>query len=226
MKNILHYGLQRSGTNFIETLLKKNFRIKIWNSNADRKHALQKHFRLYDDKTKIGDADYSNDQYFTSFGEYEQALDIDVKVDGIIIISKDPYAWYLSYLNWAEKCGWPSVNHHYIEEYNHFYGKWYEFSQQDERIVFVRYTDFLVDGAAQLSKLQETFDLPTRLLTNLFGSKTSLSKVDQSSTFSEEKFKFYTEKEYLEQIGKEKLDVINDILDVPLIKSMGYQVES
>jgi len=71
-----------------------------------------------------------------------------------------------------------------------------------------------------------SIDLPTRLLTNLFGSKTSLSKVDQSSTFSEEKFKFYTEKEYLEQIGKEKLEVINDILDVPLIKSMGYQVES
>lgn len=50
---VLHYGLQRSGTNFLETLLKRKYRIQFLNSNQDRKSPLQKHFRLYDDKEKF-----------------------------------------------------------------------------------------------------------------------------------------------------------------------------
>ena len=59
MKNILQFGLQRSGTNFLSTLLMKNFRIEILN-NSDRKHPLHKHFRLYDDKSFIPDTKYQN----------------------------------------------------------------------------------------------------------------------------------------------------------------------
>ena len=89
-KTLLHYGLQRSGTNFLESLLKKNFKVSIPNLRKEREHPLQKHFRLYDDKTKIPEPKYYNKITYENFKEFEKSLDLSKEIQGIIIISKDP----------------------------------------------------------------------------------------------------------------------------------------
>ena len=107
-KTLLHYGLQRSGTNFLESLLKKNFKVSIPNLRKEREHPLQKHFRLYDDKTKIPEPKYYNKITYKNFKEFEKSLDLSKEIQGIIIISKDPYSWLLSYEKWANnsfRCG-------------------------------------------------------------------------------------------------------------------------
>ena len=106
MKKLLLYGLQRSGTNFVEQLIARNFNVTFLNSNEHRDAPIQKHFRLYDDKSVITPPAYGNDYQFRNFEEFEAVL--PEPADGYVVISKDPYSWTLSYQKWAKKCNWPN----------------------------------------------------------------------------------------------------------------------
>lgn len=222
MKNILHYGLQRSGTNFLETLLKKNFRIKILNYDKERDQPLQKHFRLYDDKQFMPEPQYDNDLRFENFAGYVAALNTTKKVDGIVVISKDPYSWLLSYRNWAEKCSWPSVEHHYIEEYIRFYSKWRQFAQEDDRIHFVRYIDLLSNPEKELNKIKEKLGLNLRLSRKITGKVKGVGKVSQSKGFTQDKLNYYLNKEYLNKFSKEEMELIQSKVEPDLLDFLGY----
>lgn len=217
--NLLHYGLQRSGTNFIETLLKKKYRVQFLNSNKDRSSPLQKHFRLYDDKNIIPDPLYRNQLKIADFENYERLL--EVASDYYLVISKDPYSWLSSYNNWAKKCNWPDVSHHYIMEYNLFYGKWLEFSQQTERIIFCRYIDLLQDADEELSRLESKMVLRKKILYPFISS--TLDKVAQSDRFSNERRNYYLMEKYLEGYKKEDFQRINSFLDPKVISLLGYE---
>ena len=217
---ILHYGLQRSGTNFLETILKKKYRVKFLNSNQDRSSPLQKHFRLYDDKEKIPEDQYKNNLKIPDFYTFESLL--RVVPDYYLVISKDPYSWLLSYKQWAKKCNWPNVNYHYIEEYNLFYGKWLEFSEQTNRILFVRYIDLLKAPADELNRLESKIGLEKRLLSQLPFSNL-VSKVNQSSKFSNSRRDYYLQQKYLEYYSQEELQDINFLLDDKVVSLLGYE---
>ena len=225
MKNILHYGLQRSGTNVLEAHLNQNFNVSLLNS-LDRTNPLHKHFRLYEEKQFIPEPQFQNKLSFKSFAEFEHSFDINTKIEGIIIISKDPYSWYTSYTNWAKKCQWPEVNYHYIEEYNLFHAKWLEFSKQSNKISLIRYIDLITDAKNVLTQLKNQHQLPLKLKSKIFGIQSEIKKVSESDTFTKEKLKFYTEKEYLLKISSEKIDEINSKLDKNLMKDLGYQIEN
>lgn len=208
MKNILIYGLQRSGTNFLEKLLLKNYSVNILNDNDDRKSPLQKHFRLYDDKMYIPTSEYFNDMKFIDFSEYENVLNLSNKIDGILIIYKDPYSWLLSYKNWAKKQNWPSVNYHYIEEYSRFYEKWLEFSNEDPRIVFVNYIDLLSKTDLELKKIENIFNLKLLKVRYIFGKQYNFKLVGRSKWFNNAKRNYYLNKEYLKEYDKNELELI------------------
>ncbi len=70
-RNILHFGLNRSGTNYLKELLNQHFDLKFMNIEGKRNHPLHKHFRLYDDKSLIGRPNFRNELKFPSFREYE-----------------------------------------------------------------------------------------------------------------------------------------------------------
>lgn len=217
--NLLHYGLQRSGTNFLETLLKKNYRVRFLNSNRDRSSPLQKHFRLYDDKDVIPEPQYRNDIQVRDFDQFEHLFEI--VPDYYLVISKDPYSWFLSYSNWAQKCSWPDVNHHYIEEYNLFYGKLLEFSFQTEKLIFVRYVDLIRDANSVLNQLEARMNLKKRLLARIALKRTN--KVSQSSRFTEDRRAYYLDEEYLERFSNEDLQTLNTYLDPNVTSLLGYE---
>lgn len=217
--NLLHYGLQRSGTNFLEALLKKMYRVRFLNSNSDRSSPIQKHFRLYDEKHIIPEPQYENSLKIKSFNDFEQLL--EVVPDFYLVISKDPYSWLLSYSDWAKKCNWPVVPHHYIMEYNLFYGKWLEFSQQTERTIFVRYIDLLRDTDEELSSLESKMYLKKKALYP-FTSR-AVDKVSQSGKFSDNRLSYYLNEQYLKSYTKEDLDEINELIDPKVITLLGYQ---
>ena len=216
---LLLYGLQRSGTNFLESLLKKNYRIKFLNSNKDRSSPLQKHCRLYSKKDIIPEPQYHNDIIVENFENFESLF--DVTPDYYLVISKDPYSWYLSYRNWAKKCNWPEVNHHYIEEYNLFYGKFLEFSNQTEKIIFVKYIDLLEDSNAVLKQLEARMNLKKNILSRFIRRKSI--HVSQSSRFTEERRAYYTDEKYLKEYSNEDLQLLNDFLDTEITALLGYQ---
>jgi hypothetical protein len=218
-KNLLHYGLQRSGTNFLETLLKKKYRVRFLNSNTDRSSPLQKHFRLYDNKEVIPEPQYRNNIKVKNFDEFERLL--ETLPDYYVVISKDPYSWFLSYSNWAKKCNWPTVAHHYIKEYNLFYGKWLEFSGQTDKIVFVRYIDLLQNTDLELERLETKMKLQKKLLMRLMPRK--VDKVSQSSSFTGERRVYYLSEKYIERYTTKELRVLNLALDPRVISFLGYE---
>lgn len=217
--NLLHYGLQRSGTNYLKALLEKKYRVRFLNSNKDRSSPLQKHFRLYDNKDIIPEIQYGNDIVIKDFQEFERHF--TVVPDYYLVISKDPYSWFLSYSSWARKCNWPAVGHHYIEEYNLFYKKWLEFSRQSGKIVFVRYIDLLRDLDSELDRLTTTMQLREKWLAGLLPGR--VSKVSQSRLFTEERRAYYLGEKYLEEYSDAALQQLNDALDPEVIALLGYE---
>jgi hypothetical protein len=221
---LLHYGLQRSGTNFLESLLAKKYRVKFLNSNIDgirpdRSSPLHKHFRLYDEKDIVPEPKFRNDLKIASFIDFEKLL--EVVPDYYLIISKDPYSWYLSYTEWAKRSKWEPVPYHYILEYNLFYAKWLEFSQQTKKILFVRYIDLLRDPDEELKCLELEMHLQKKFLYMLRSNV--VFKVPQSREFSIDKRSYYLSEQYLQSYTKEGLKEINDLIDPEVITRLGYQ---
>lgn len=216
---LLHYGLQRSGSNYLETLLKKNYSVRFLNNNRDRSSPLQKHFRLYDEKHIIPEPQYRNTIKIEDFSQFENLF--KVKPDYYLVISKDPYSWYLSYQNYAHRCDWPAVNHHYIEEYNMFYQKFLEFSLQTDKLIFIRYIDLLKDSNSTLLSLEKKMGLKKRLFSRFVYRKAN--KVKVSSRFTDEKRAYYIEQKYLNEYSNKDLEILNSHLDLQVTTLLGYE---
>lgn len=217
--DLMHYGLQRSGTNYLEALLKRKYRVRFLNSNASRSQPEQKHFRLYDQKDIVPEPQYRNELKVEDFSAFERLLRLVPEF--YLIISKDPYSWLLSYKKWAAKCDWPEVSYHYIREYGLFYGKWLELSRQTEKIVFVRYIDILQRPNEELSRLEEEMGLREKRFSAFVTSP--VSKVDQSGVFAAEGYQYYVNEEYLKDYDKDELDAVNELLDKEVVRELGYK---
>ena len=224
MKNILLYGLQRSGVNYLEALLLKNFRVSLLNDNTKGNHPLQKHFRLYEDKEFIPASKYHNSLQFNGFDEYLHAMQLAEKVDGILVVSKDPYSWLLSYEKWVQKCKYPEVVHHYIQEYNAFYKKWIEFAQEDNRIKFVDYTTLLGTTKEELLKVKNSLNLKWRWIRLIFGSVNEIADVPQSTQFNAQNVDYYLNQEYLKEYSSSTLRKVNSLLDKELVAELNYSI--
>jgi hypothetical protein len=223
-KNLLYYGLQRSGTNYLHELLTSNFKVNLLNSDEDRAQPIQKHFRLYDDKEKVPEPKYLNDLHVSSYNQFMELTGLKVPIDGIIVISKDPYSWYLSYCKWAKKCNWEKVNHHYIEEYNLFYAKWMELSKESNTMHFIRYIDLLTDKNKILAQLKNKYQLTGHLSLKSIKSKILHTKfVPQSDKFTKSKNDYYVNQEYLQKLSADEIHTINEKLSDELMSFLGYQ---
>ena len=218
-KDLLLYGLQRSGTNYFERTLKENFVVNFLNSDDDRRHPIQKHFRIFDDKSLTSMKDYSNDSIFESFADFENA--VGVKVSAYMIISKDPYSWFLSYRSWAEKCNWPAFSSHPAKEYEAFYQKWMDFAAQSDQVHFVKYIDLLEEPEEALLKIGEKLELHRRVKSKI--SLQTPEKVPQSKNFSDAAKRFYTEKEYLRNFTEREIGTINEYVSDKTFAALGYE---
>lgn len=218
---ILLYGLQRSGTNFLEAALRKSFRVKLLNQERHRSKPNHKHVRLYQNKNLIPEPKYRNNIQAESLADFEGLL--TKKPMYYLVISKDPYSWYLSYVDWSRKAGkeWEPPAHHYIEEYNAFYGVWSSYAKETDRIIFVRYVDLLSDMENELDRLGNVMKLPRR---HRFGSRSEIRRVPESESFTDEKKRYYLEKEYMQNLQPNEITSINSLLDNNIMASLGYEI--
>jgi hypothetical protein len=216
---ILLYGLQRSGTNYLETAVNQKYHVLFVNEINDRSGPGHKHFRLYDQKAIIPEPHYGNELTFAGYDDFENHLEIPPDI--ILVISKDPYSWLLSYKSWAEKCHWPQPGHHYLKEYNLFYGKWLEFARQTDKIQFVRYCDLLNNNDQTLNHLQAKFPLQKKFQWPFRSRLPTL--VPQSSYFSKHRRHYYLSEQYLNSYTREELQKINAIIDPQVLSGLGYE---
>lgn len=228
-RNILHFGLNRSGTNYLKELLDQHFDLEFLNVEGERDHPLHKHFRLYDDKSLIGRPNFHNNLQFPTFSAYEgyalkrgQGITTDEDRDvAYVIISKDPYSWHLSYSRWGIKNNWSPSPHPYIFEYNAFYRKWLEFAGETDRIAFVRYIDLLRSPEEVMEQLQQKFGFTT---TRQIEADVRIKKVPMSRRFSRKRLNFYLREAYLESFSKKELAELNSNIDHALAGMLGYTV--
>ncbi|WOI53614.1 hypothetical protein [Parvularcula sp. LCG005] len=218
---ILIYGLQRSGTNFLHKIVSSQLHVVIKNSDADRSHPRQKHFRIFDDKSRISATGYHNNKTYRDFNEFE--AEFSSAPIAYLVISKDPYSWILSYKKWAKKCGWPEFSADPIDDYVSFYGKWLQFAAQTDKIFFVRYVDLLRDPTAALLPFAKRVEATT-------GKSPTKSlrrpvKVPQSPAYSLASDTVHLDKQYLLAYSTEDMISINAKLDHSVMDGLGYDIE-
>ena len=146
-----------------------------------------------------------------------------LKPDYYLVVSKDPYSWYVSYRNWARVCHWPTVRHHYIEEYNLFYGKFLELARQTDRIIFVRYMDLLADSVGMLGYLERTMKLEKTFLSTLFRKRPG--RVPLSTRYTQKERVEYLNEGFLQKMSAAEFEELNRNLDKGVCRALGYEVK-
>lgn len=149
----LLYGIQRSGTNYVQQIVLKNFQdIRFHNQQNSRCLPTHKHFRLYDEKSIIPDIRFSNAFTYRNFRDFKRHIGkmAGKEISIFFVCIKDPYSWYLSYKKHARKNKYvylkKSLNSHYLIDYNLFYRKWYDFSvEAPDEVLFLKNEDLIED---------------------------------------------------------------------------------
>ncbi len=214
-KRILMYGLQRSGTNYFETLMHLNYPDATFLNGDLRNEITHKHFRLYPDKSIIPEPQFDNTLQVPDFADFEQQLGTAAP-DLYVIISKDPIGWYTSYLRWSKKNNWPKVNHHYIEEYNMFYGMWMHYATQTHKILFVQYKTLLKNPDAVLQKVAAKLHYPVR------DAITNTRKVYASKRFTDKKKQDTLNEAYRSELSEVELQDLYQHLNTEVAAFLGY----
>ena len=213
------YGLQRSGTNVIQTFLETNFNISFMNK-GDRQSPYHKHFRIYDDKDIIPQTDnknqYKNQYIIQSLKELDKLLGDLNQTNKYIIVYKNIFSWLPSIEKWAKGCKWKTNSKmEFVEDYLNFIKKWY--SLRNDRVFFIKYEDFLNisdDNNSLVNKLSVFLNKKPKK--NIY----SFDKVNCSKQFTTSRKRYYINHEYMSLYPKEELDKIkNNVIYKELIDS-------
>ena len=227
-KTFLIYGLQRSGTNWLEYLVEENFpEVQRENIAYARSLPVHKHFRPYDEMYYVPEPKYLNNFSYPHFSDFDQHVQriIGREPHAYLVITKEPYSWYISYCNLAKKTGWKSymkkwINNHYLVDYSLFCRKWLAFAKEaPEKVLMLRYEDFLANFQQELQKIADHFGLRVPA-----GGFQNLKKVPMSKKFTESRKTYYMEKQFLDRFSDEELLVINENLDRQVVEELGYEL--
>ena len=189
----LIYGLQRSGTNFLEEILNKKYNIQVFNEE-NRKSILHKHFRLYSEKNKIPIPEYINNKYYESFIDLYDTIKKKINDEfKIIIIKKDIFSWLISIYKWSIKCNWTIKNRNiFLNDYYLFYKKWKQYYENNpDKILLITYIDLLNNDKLLIKQIKDFLNIKN--VNNI----DIIKKVNCSSIFNSNKKKYYINKEYM-----------------------------
>jgi hypothetical protein len=213
--NYYLYGLQRSGTNVIKTFLMQTYNIRF-NNTGDRGEIGHKHFRIYDDKTKIPTCiqqQYGNNIIINKNDDLIKLLKEDVNNVKIVVVIKDIFSWLISIEKWGEKCKWsPFIKDEFLNEYKLYTEKWYQLSKENPNICIIHYDEYI-----NFIKNKNT-DFITKL--NYFFNKNitisdikEIKKVDCSTTFTNDSIDYYYYKRYMDNYTTNEIKTINTFLE-------------
>lgn len=212
------YGLQRSGTNVIETFLSNQYNISFYNK-GDRNEATHKHFRIYDDKTKIPICIQHQYMNHAIIDTYETLLDVlneDINNVKIVVIIKDIFSWLISINEWGKKCKWhPFRKDEFLHEYKLYVNKWKELSNNNPNICIIYYDEY-IDFIKNKQNMNNRFIIKLNGFFNKFiniNEITEIKKVDCSKEFTEEEINYYYYKKYLNTYTASEIETINTFLN-------------
>jgi hypothetical protein len=232
MQNFMIYGLPRSGTNYVESLITGNFSgIVFRNEHYPEMLPTHKHFRLYDEKHLVPGVQYLNQFYYSNFESFDRHV---ASLTGCadlnyLMVVKNPYAWYNSYYRYAHKrMPWKrkviaflrrEANAHFLLEWNLFSKKWLQFSNESpSRVKIVRYEDIVQDFVGKMEEIQSFYGLSKKQ-----NEWTNLDKVNMSHTFTEHRKNYYASGAYVADIPPHHFRVVTEVLDKAVMEWLGYE---
>ena len=218
----LIYGLQRTGTNYVEQLMKRNLRVLSENNLHDRSSILHKHFRLYDEKLKVPHPNCVNSIYLRDFRDFRALTKTDFRF--CLIVSRHPPSWLQSYAKWGKKWEWPPSSHHYIEEYNLFYRKWLDFANQSSLVRLVKYEDVVRHPLLFLRDMRDQYLLRRRVFSVCCGWRVP-SKVPQSRRYRRSELKHVAVGSHLWDLFEDReKSIIKSKIDHRTMHQLGYEL--
>jgi len=218
----LLYGLQRSGTNYLEHLIRSNFPgARIRNANR-RSHYRHKHWRLYADNSLIPTRQYRSKLSAEDAKSFWTLLQNEgVHIDAVVVVVREPLHWYRSYQSWANRIKWPAVDHHYLQEWNAYYRTWRALAAEDpERIALIRYEDLLGSDELAFSSLATVLRMPR------VGTIKDFKHVPQSHDFDTTKRDANLSPLTLDDFPPDDRDAVLANLDPSLSQALGYTANS
>lgn len=214
--NYFDFGLQRSGTNYLEQLIQQNFK----GQRQNRNNASWKHF--------IDPPDLWNGQNPT------------------FLIYKNPYTWvesicFRNAVDWIKtqrvypalegeaiyKLGPKSISVKQLAKtYRHWHDKWIENpkpSANYENVVIIRYEDLLRDGRRNdiLTNIQTKFNVNRKNPNNWIVPQRG--KVSQSRDYDKEREAYYLNMKPT-KLEQKHINIINEIVGKDLIAKLEYEV--
>lgn len=198
MPNWLQYGLQRTGTNWISSLLKTNFGITFKNQ-MDRTNILHKHtYKVIN----------------TTFEEFDKSVMSALGTEqppSYVVCIKHPYAWYLSFRKWELRCKSPDynpkgTNPEYMKKYIDFYGKWFAFQKgHPNRVYLFCYEDVLKSIKTELDRFAEHFGIIGH------AEYENVNKVSQSAVFTPSNEHFYLNQNWKKQLTNDEKKMLQNV---------------
>ena len=190
------FGLQRSGTNFTNLLMRKNYSIK--------------HF-------------WSNEQAGWKHGAYTP--DVLGQETNLVIVVKHPLCWLVSFHRYVKKnqganfAQWARGGH-WVAHWNSMMLHWIRYPLVDANRIVVRYEELIrspekvcdrISNALGLTKNDQRFYIPERTM-------------NRNNTESKVVFDldYYKKKVFMEAYGRGLLANVSDRIDWGLVKELGY----
>lgn len=221
-------GAQRSGTNYLALLLKKNLHLiptSFVDPNLCVNHwLLQNEISLLRNKNillhpscKIPHWKHSPPTHSSLFGK---------KLSYVAIV-KNPYSWYISYKRFAPfseiKVNASAVAS--IQEWNNLNSSYLKYRESNNNLCYLRYEDLVLDPQKEIKKVSDKYkiyfdeqkfiEITERVHTNL--STVPLYADDELK--SSDPFVFYHDK-----LSSEDIRQINNNLDLCLMEKFNYSM--
>jgi hypothetical protein len=221
MKYIKEVGYFRTGTNFVQWLINKNFSdVKVLVNHFGYKHGNPANFFN----------NYDIDSKFNSFGnkttldatksikgvERENILN-DWKTDKIkyVICVRDIYSWLYGYGKY-KKTGF---NEKYINEWNCKTREHYDFYVKNkENCVLIKHDNLVSEPIKILEKIEQKFGLVRKNEDYMVSKK----KANKGGGLTNEPINidYYKEKKYMETFNENQIKIVNKVVDMELYKNI------
>lgn len=207
-------GLERSGTGFITNVLSKNFfNLTLVDT---KKHLFLNGTNGVPNLAWESSSEYSNDT--------------------IALCVKNPYSWYLSYLEYWNR---DKETRRRLEKHKHFCERshacgmikmWNAFYrsylEQPNAVFVIKYEDLLLRPKKVIDSISKKFSMSkTR---NFYNIETYINNYSGRQTNKDGSFsrkEYFLSKKYLEKIGLETINDIEESLDKELLDLLGYSKE-
>jgi len=212
---IQQYGLQRTGTCYLNWLLNNNF-------ENIRVLAGDKHTRPID-ITKIEpqnfDSSHMTHQLTTNM-KTQLVKAAESKQLKYVISIKNPYSWIKSWYRYKPNSGsietviktWNKKNNIFLDFYNN----------NIDNAFIVLYQDLIINYEDILSQIEQKFNLQKTgdLITNI-EKRMTRGYTPGNRNFNKN---YYINREYMNEFNKKQITKIKTLTDKKLLESLGYEV--